>query len=286
MKTAQFDHCPVGDSCGENRRISCPASLQNKLLWRLAISALVVCSYLPAHGQENEWTWVSGSNTANQWVTIGNDGRPLPGPREGAAGWTDTKENLWLFGGSSYDLWEYSPANGQWTWVGGNYLPNGCSGTPTCVGGYTGVYGSQGVAAPNNWPAERFGAVNWADQNGNLWLFGGDGFALAGNPVGSQPVESQQGLLNDLWEFNPSTLEWTWVSGTGGGFEDCKYVGPPLAPVYECWNMPNYGQLGVSAAANTPGSRTEAAGWTDKDGSLWLFGGGRIRLIGQLWLSQ
>lgn len=40
-------------------------------------------------------------------------------------------------------------------------------------------------------------------MNGNLWLFGGYGVDFFGNG----------GLLNDLWEFNPSTGHWTFVSG-------------------------------------------------------------------------
>jgi len=34
-----------------------------------------------------------------------------------------------------------------------------------------------------------------------------------------------------------------------------------------------YGTQGVAAAGNTPGARTDAFGWTDKQGNLWLFGG-------------
>ena len=283
MKTAQFDHCPVGDSYGETRRISSPASLQNKLLWRLAISALVVCAYLPAHAQENEWVWVSGSSLANQGEVIGSDGTPAasvgPGARAGAAGWTDNGGNFWLFGAAGYDLWEFNPVAGQWQWTGGNYLADGCiahSGSVVCVG-YPGVYGSQGVAAPKNWPAERGGGVSWTDQSGNLWLFGGAGFGLAGNPE-----ESQQGILNDLWEFNPNTLEWTWVSGDSWfSLAACLNEGYWFDPdIYYCWNLPKYGQLGVSAAENTPGSREYATGWTDQSGNLWLFGGQGIDLSG------
>ena len=44
----------------------------------------------------------------------------------------------------------------------------------------------------------------WTDSRGNLWLFGGEGYDSIG----------ARGYLNDLWEFNPSTNEWTWVSGS------------------------------------------------------------------------
>ena len=38
-------------------------------------------------------------------------------------------------------------------------------------------------------------AVSWVDGTGNLWLFGGIGG------------------LNDLWEYNPATNLWAWISG-------------------------------------------------------------------------
>jgi N-acetylneuraminic acid mutarotase len=34
-----------------------------------------------------------------------------------------------------------------------------------------------------------------------------------------------------------------------------------------------YGTQGTAAAANVPGGRNAAVGWTDADGNLWLFGG-------------
>jgi len=46
--------------------------------------------------------------------------------------------------------------------------------------------------------------VSWTDSNGNFWLFGGYGFDSGGN----------YGSLNDLWEFNPTTNEWTWMGGS------------------------------------------------------------------------
>jgi hypothetical protein len=75
---------------------------------------------------------------------------------------------------------------GTWTWVGGTNLDN-----------TAGVYGTQGVASASNAPGGRSGASSWIDASGNLWLFGGVG-------------------LNDLWEYAPSTGDWTWVSGSNG----------------------------------------------------------------------
>ena len=164
----------------------------------------------------------------------------------GFAKWTDANGNLWLFGGSAWnastsseaylnDLWEYSPQSGEWTWVGGSdtFNPGG-------------VYGTQGAAAGTNVPGARSGALSWTDAKGNFWLFGGIGYDSAG----------QYGELNDLWEYSPSTGEWTWVNGSNT--KNATGV---------------YGTQGVAAAANVPSPRDSAASWMDAGGNLWLFGG-------------
>jgi hypothetical protein len=51
----------------------------------------------------NEWTWMGGSNIANQPGNYGTLGTPAPGNippnRWYAASWVDSSGNLWLFGG-------------------------------------------------------------------------------------------------------------------------------------------------------------------------------------------
>jgi len=71
-----------------------------------------------------------------------------------------------------------------------------------------GVYGTQGTPAPANAPGSRQHGVLWVDPAGNVWLFGGFGLDSAGTggPAGA--------ILNDLWEFNTTTNQWTWVSGS------------------------------------------------------------------------
>ena len=216
----------------------------------------------------NEWTWVSGSSTGN---VGGNTGAPgttsaanLPCAREGAVSWTDASGNLWLFGGlyqntSGYqsmrnDLWEFHPSSQEWTWVSGpisTYSP--------------GVYGTKGVASSSNAPGARENAVGWTDKKGNFWLFGGFQIAYSYGAF-------VRAYMNDLWEFNPSTEEWTWVSGSNTG--NASGV---------------YGTEGVEAAANVPGARVSAVGWTDASGNLLLFGGdaslggNNYGYLGDLW---
>ena len=50
-----------------------------------------------------------------------------------------------------------------------------------------GVYGTQGVAAPTNFPGARWLAVGWTDAVGQLWLFGGTGFDSLG-PAREMPT--------------------------------------------------------------------------------------------------
>jgi hypothetical protein len=44
---------------------------------------------------------------------------------------------------------------------------------------------------------------SWIDSSGNLWLFGGYGYDSTGSV----------GKLNDLWQYSPSSGQWTWVGG-------------------------------------------------------------------------
>lgn len=209
------------------------------------------------------WTWVGGSDTASNYGgnvivgVYGTKGVPsvsnIPGPRSSAIYWTDKSGNFWLFGGEGYpspttsgyfnDLWEFNPSTSQWTWISGSNTINS-----------TGAYGTQGVPSANNIPGARgtagIAAARWIDSNGNLWLFGGQGFASAAG---------MQGLLNDLWEFSPTTQTWTWVSGSN----IINAVG-------------DYGTMGTSASANSPGARNGSVSWVDANGNFWLYGGGGL----------
>ncbi len=209
-----------------------------------------------------EWTWVSGSSTGST-ISHGQPGiygtlgvaatGNVPGGRDSAVSWIDSSSNLWLFGGKGFDstgtfaelndLWEFDPATKEWTWVSG-------SNTIGVNGDLYGVYGTLGVAAAGNVPGGRYTAVSWIDSSGNLWLFGGQGVDATGT----------WGHLNDLWEFNPATKEWTWVSGSNSVGANGGMSGI-------------YGTLGVAATGNVPGGRESALSWIDSNGNLWLFGG-------------
>ena len=216
----------------------------------------------------NEWTWFGGSSTAaGASAVYGVKGQPapgnIPGGREGSSSWTDADGNFWLFGGTDFynsynDLWKYSPASNQWTWVSG-----------AAIGNQSGNYGTLGASAASNVPGGRTNAASWIDSQGKLWLFGGIGYDASG----------QTGFLNDLWKFDPSTSQWTWMAGGDAIPAGCGGCGLPGV----------YGQQGVPAPGNIPGGRSGASWWTDTQGKFWLFGGstidaaGNSALLNDLW---
>jgi N-acetylneuraminic acid mutarotase len=194
----------------------------------------------------NMWTWVSGYEYAGQSGHYGTKGvtstSDYPGARNSSCSWTDHNGNLWLFSGRDLsnhyfnDLWKYDIANNTWTWMSGESADMWPAG----------VYGTIGVPDPGNKPCGRYGSLSWLDNSGNLWLLGG--FRDGVNPI--------DGYYNDLWKYNISSGNWTWVNGDNT--TNKKGV---------------YGTIGVANAANRPGARAYGMTWADMHGNLWMLGG-------------
>jgi N-acetylneuraminic acid mutarotase len=210
--------------------------------------------YTPADGK---WTWMTGSPCCAPGGVYGTKGIGstvnYPGGRAESVTWTDGSGNLWLFGGNGpdingnwghmNDLWKYTPGNGKWAWMAG-----------ATTNGVWGSYGTKGTAAAANSPGGRSDASGAIDASGNLWLFGGYGWDVAGG----------LGDTNDLWKFDPTTGYWTWISG-----------------VTTILSSANYGALGAGNTAYTSGARGGAAMWADAS-FLWMFGGYAIDAAGNL----
>ena len=218
----------------------------------------VILLYNSSYGQMGEWTWMNGDSAANSLGHYGTQGvfdslNTPPGFYE-ACEWTDLNGNFWLFGGYGYgtngeysDLWEFKPTINQWAWMKG----------PGIINQY-GVYGVQGIPSPTNNPGCRgYGVATWTDSSGNLWLSGGVGYAVITG-----------GNLADLWKYNISTNEWTWMKGDTSGF-----------------GLTVYGTLNIPNIANTPGRRYETCANWYYNNSLWLFGGIiNTYLFSDLWM--
>ncbi|HWK06072.1 MAG TPA: kelch repeat-containing protein [Puia sp.] len=124
----------------------------------------------------------------------------------------------------------------EWKWVNGDNTIN-----------QSGIYGTVGIVASTNKPGGRYGGYAWTDANGYLWQFGGAAYDASG----------ASGFLNDLWKYNPSTNQWTWMTGSSAISASAVY-----------------GTKGTAATANTPGARYGGVSLADGNGNLWLFAGG------------
>jgi hypothetical protein len=64
------------------------------------------------------------------------------------------------------------------------------------------------------------------------------------------------GHLNDLWKYNVSSYQWTWISGSSIANQTGVY-----------------GTKGIPSYLNYPGARVYSLSWIDSKDTLWLFGG-------------
>lgn len=209
----------------------------------------------------NLWTWIGGDNAMDASGQRGTikvaSTSNIPEPREDSKTWVDKEGNFWLFGGAYQsgssaafytDIWKYNPNANAWTWVSGPAETD-----------QPANYGTKLVASASNIPGPRWGTMSWVDVDGNFWLFGG---------VHYDSNSNASFYLNDLWKFNPTTLQWTWMSGS---------TIPDQVGVY--------GALGVGAASNVPGAREASAALADDCNNLWLFGGeNSTDYLNDLWV--
>jgi hypothetical protein len=205
----------------------------------------------------NDWTWMAGSNTADQFgspepVPPAPPAPPpvppacpppssyTPGGTNYSATWTDNLGNLWLLTGQGFTSTTPPPSNQPeffdelWEFTGTNNYEGSCANAWTLVR-------QPAPPAPSLAPPGRWGAITWTDPaTGHLWLFGGQDAFLS--------------FLNDLWDYNIATNQWTYHAGGG--------------------NEPGiYGTLGAPAVINLPGGRWGASARLDASGNVWMFGG-------------
>lgn len=97
----------------------------------------------------------------------------------------------------------------------------------------------KGTPSDSNFWGSRSNHYAWVDKNGKVWFYGG-------------------ATRSDIWNYDLDSKIWTWVHGS-----DSAYA------------KPRYGNKGIADSSNNPGYRLGAAIIHDKDGNLWLYGGGQ-----------
>jgi PKD repeat protein len=217
-------------------------------LIRNILLVFFLVNLLPSHAQPGQWTWLKGSSQPNAYGNHGTQGVPAPSNVPKAVyepcEWKDLNGNFWLYGGATHyisygsttpvtnDFWKYDPLTNEWTWISGSNNPN-----------YTGSFGIKGISSPTNSPpALGWGILSWTDLNGDLWMYGGYGI---------------NGRYSDLWKYNISSNQWTWMKGPGIANQTGVF-GTKMVP---------------DTANNPPPVAESAAAWTDLNGDLWYFGG-------------
>ena len=162
----------------------------------------------------------------------------------------------------------------DWTFIDGTKTA-GTIGTPQ--------FGNFPASAPStlpnpftNTPGARYGAAGWTDSFGSLFLFGGDGWELAGKT----PPDTLHGTMNDLWVCDMSWgdfCQWQLV----GGYDPTPITVNGVATTVGAQIIAGAQEKTGNAA---PPARLGAASWKDGAGNFWLFGGSTgNNFLSDLW---
>ena len=196
----------------------------------------------------NRWVLIDG--TDGQGIDASFSGTQRPGSVYGHDIVMDLKGDIWLFGGDmqiggsvglSQDVWKFSVNGsgdgGTWEHQKGSQAIN-----------QGGVEGTQGEAATANVPGGRkYFAMDIAENN-VIWIMGG-------RAMSTGSVESN---LGDLWKYNTTTNEWTFVTGATTNNRDETFID-------------NFTKGEITSMHI--GSRKHFDMTIDESGTLWLFGG-------------
>lgn len=182
----------------------------------------------------NLWTWVKGTSTSDENIVTTNtensSNMPLSIAGRKGSYWKDTIGNFWYYDGSSNNrMWMYNPLTNSWTLKKESYAQNP-------------VYGQMGVSNATNTLGRRTATTTWTAINGELYLYSGNYLS--------------ENLSQDLWKYNITTNQWTWVKGfnTVAAYQRIKLTGLDDDEV-----NPGYMQY-------------YCAKWTDSQGNLWVYG--------------
>ncbi|WP_165836437.1 Kelch repeat-containing protein [Taibaiella soli] len=160
-----------------------------------ASGSVVKCDLWEYNPQNNSWRWIKGPSGSISIPVYGIQGMP-DSANTPAAVWYNPGQiigdKFYLFGGGVFRhwLWEYNMITNNWTWVKGSLY------------NHSPVYGTKNVASTANIPPPIWGSTTYTANN-MLYLFGGMSSDVGPNPY----------YYGTLWEYNPSTNNWAWISG-------------------------------------------------------------------------
>ena len=209
------------------------------------------------HSNINKWevihTFEDRGNGLPLWepvfnlINVESDYNSPNVSRQKSMSFSNNSASLFLFGGSDNwyrnDMWRFNLDTKKWVWIGGSNQYN-----------VKGDYGTQGVFNETNMPGARVSGKTWCDPQGNLWLFGGNGFdsvnennlALAGN-------------LNDVWKYDINLKQWSWIRGSN------------------LKNQPEFSAgLHVTSPNNSPSFIENSVHWQDNEHNMWLYTNGAM----------
>ncbi|MBC7660736.1 MAG: hypothetical protein H7249_13655 [Chitinophagaceae bacterium] len=175
----------------------------------------------------HNWVQDSGTGTLDESTFI--SGTLRPSARAYTTSFYDQANNrLYVFGGEGKDttaatgilgdLWYYEISTKLWVHV---------SGTTSAFG--AGSYGAVSVPAAANSPPVRINASAWSGS-GKIYMFGGKG---------------SSGYFNDLWSYDLSTHNWTWMAGAQESINDATNAGfyPSSRSAGVSWTVGSQGYL-------------------------------------------
>jgi len=169
-------------------------------------------------------------------------------------------------------------AHNDWTWIDGLNVA-GTIATPK----YGAFPTSPPQTIPNpyaNTPGARYSAAGWTDLAGNLWLFGGEGWELTGNPA----PDTLDAPMNDLWvcPMIGDQCQWQLVGGYNTTYGAAIIANAQTEAQFSVYT--NVGAL-LPYPTPVPGGRLGTATWTDASGNLWMFGGKDpgAHFLNELW---
>jgi hypothetical protein len=226
----------------------------------------------------NDWTWMDGTNTVDQF---GKTPQPPPPPTlppppapgiqklSPLSGFPGTPVTITGVGfgatqGTSTVTFNGVTAGPATNWSANSItvsVPFGATSGAVIV--TVGTMSSNGFSFTiptcpppiGDTPGGSQYSSTWTDNNGNLWLLTGVGFTSTTSPL----LSNLPGYFNELWEF----------TGTGNYGGSCGNL----------WTL-------VTPSGPAPLGRWGAVTWTDPaTGHLWLFGGqdGFLAFANDLW---